>query len=100
MALFSGQAAFLRILPTNSMLMKDFGSVLRVSRYSMMAPLRPATLLNAMRRNGCGFGEEPLVRLLPNVRPTNALTLVTEKLLARTMCSTVKRLDSREATYV
>lgn len=39
----------------------------------MMAPLGPATLLNAMRRNGCGFGEEPLVRLLPNVRPTNRL---------------------------
>ena len=39
----------------------------------MMAPLGPATLLNAMRRNGCGFGEEPVVRLLPNVRPTNRL---------------------------
>jgi hypothetical protein len=29
-----------------------------------------------------------------------ALTLVTKKLLARTMCSTVKRLDLRQATYV
>lgn len=45
------------------------------------------------RKAACEAAFEAFARL-------TALTLVTEKLLARTMCSTVKKLDLRQASYV
>ena len=69
MALVSGQAAFSRIFADKLDVEERLWIGIDVSRYSMMAPVRPATLPNAMRRNGCGCGEEPLVRLLSKLSP-------------------------------
>jgi len=52
---FSGRRFFKDIADKFGTDEKTLGSVLRVSRHSMVALLRPATRLNAIRRDGKGI---------------------------------------------